>query len=85
VYVADTSTICTHVFCTHVFYIIVEFVGFDGSILMRLPCDQPPPFNGPGVTRERVLTIAAKYGLQDSIAVGYKSTTLKPPPPETYQ
>jgi hypothetical protein len=47
--------------------------------------DLPPPFNGPGVSRERVLVIAAKYGLQDSIAVGYKSTTLKPPPPETYQ
>jgi hypothetical protein len=47
--------------------------------------DLPPPFNGPGVSRERVLAIAAKYGLQDSIAVGYKSTTLKPPPPETYQ
>ncbi|MBL7798825.1 MAG: hypothetical protein JNJ90_20170 [Saprospiraceae bacterium] len=47
--------------------------------------DLPPPFNGPGVTREQVVAIAAKYGLQDSIAVGYKSTTLKPPPPEAYQ
>ena len=38
--------------------------------------DLPPPFNGPGVTRERVLAIAAKYGLQDSIGRNFN------PPPE---
>ncbi len=38
--------------------------------------DLPPPFNGPGVTRERVLAIAAKYGLQDSMGRNFN------PPPE---
>jgi len=44
----------------------------------------PAPFNGPGVSRERVLAIADKYGLRDSIAEGYKPSTLKPPPAEAY-
>ncbi|MEQ1744436.1 MAG: hypothetical protein ABMA02_03350 [Saprospiraceae bacterium] len=47
--------------------------------------DLPPPFNGPGVSRERVLAIAAKYDLQDSLAIGYKPTTLQPPPEAAYQ
>lgn len=37
----------------------------------------PPPFNGTGITRDRVVAIATKYGLQDSIAVGYIATTIK--------
>lgn len=45
----------------------------------------PAPFDGPGVTRERVLAIADKYGLRDSIAEGHKPSTLKPPPAEAYQ
>ncbi|MBK9338321.1 MAG: hypothetical protein IPM98_17975 [Lewinellaceae bacterium] len=74
----------------------MKIISFLALVIIILSCkmikediatnpDLPPPFNGPGVSRERVLAIAAKYGLQDSIAVGYKSTTLKPPPPETYQ
>lgn len=44
----------------------------------------PYPFNGPGVTRERVVAIAAKYGLQDSIAPGYVATGFKLFPEEAY-
>lgn len=40
--------------------------------------------NKVGVTREEVLAIAAKYGLQDSIAEGYVSPHFKPFPPEAY-
>lgn len=37
-----------------------------------------------GVTREEVVAIAKKYGLQDSIAEGYVSPRFKPFPPEAY-
>lgn len=37
-----------------------------------------------GVTREEVVTIATKYGLQDSIADGYVSPHFKPFPREAY-
>lgn len=40
--------------------------------------------NKVGVTREEVVAIAAKYGLQDSIAEGYVSPHFKPFPPEAY-
>jgi hypothetical protein len=46
--------------------------------------DLPPPFNGPGISRGRVVAIAAKYGFQDSIAPGYKATRLIPPPEAAY-
>lgn len=44
----------------------------------------PYPFNGPGITRERVVEIATKYGLQDSIAPGYVATGFKLFPEEAY-
>jgi len=37
-----------------------------------------------GVTREQVVAIASKYGLQDSIAEGYVSPYFKPFPPQAY-
>jgi hypothetical protein len=46
--------------------------------------DLPPPFNGPGVTREQVVAIATKYGFQDSIAPGYKATRFIAPSEEAY-
>jgi len=46
--------------------------------------DLPPTFNGPGISRERVVAIATKYGFQDSIAPGYKATRLIPPPEAAY-
>lgn len=46
--------------------------------------DLPPPFMGPGVTRERVVEIATKYGFQDSIAPGYKATRFIAPSEKTY-
>jgi hypothetical protein len=40
--------------------------------------------NGPGITKDQLLEIATKYGLQDSIAEGYQSSTFKFFPPEAY-
>lgn len=36
------------------------------------------------LTREQVLNVAAKYGLRDSIAIGYVSHRFQPFPPEAY-
>lgn len=70
-------------------YVIIAF------IILLLSCKSakedllvgqgnPYPFNGPGISRKQVVDIAAKYGLEDSIAYGYTSVTFKPFPEEAY-
>lgn len=64
-------------------YIILVFAIFT----LFLACkhyEKEETANKVGVTREEVIAIAAKYGLQDSIAAGYVSPHFKPFPPEAY-
>ena len=63
---------------------ILKLVFPIALLLVSCKTKEEPITPSKGVSREQVVAIATKYGLQDSIAEGYVSPHFKPFPPEAY-